>query len=87
MITGKVLGVYASVGHLPPAEQAEWYRKAAGEWGIDTFEIPILAGVPLASEIVDVLIEVDASLLVALVAQWVMIGQVEIGRALCWVGG
>ena len=75
MITGKVLGVYASVGHLPPAEQAEWYRKAAGEWGIDTFEIPILAGVPLASEIVDVLIEVDASLVVTLVAQWATVGQ------------
>ena len=75
MIAGKVLGAYASVGQLPPTEQAEWYRKATGEWGIDTFEIPILAGVPLASEIVDVLIEVEASLVVTLVAQWATVGQ------------
>ena len=51
MITEKVLGAYASVGSLPPAEQAEWYRKAAREWEINTFEIPILAGVPLAPEL------------------------------------
>ena len=75
MIAEKVLGAYASIGHLPPAGQAEWYRRAAGEWELDTFEIPILAGVPLAQEIVDVLIEVEASLVVTLVAQWATVGK------------
>ena len=75
MITEKVLGAYASVGSLPPAEQAEWYRKAAREWEINTFEIPILAGVPLAPELVETFAELHASLVVTLVAQWATVGQ------------
>ena len=29
MINDKVLGAYAAVSTLPPAEQAQWYRRAA----------------------------------------------------------
>jgi hypothetical protein len=75
MIENKVLGAYASVGSLSAAEQAEWYGKAAREWGINTFEIPLLAGVPLAPELVEVFAEVSASLVVTLVAQWATTGQ------------
>ena len=37
MITEKVLGAYAAIGTLPPTDQAAWYRRAAGEWGINAF--------------------------------------------------
>ena len=37
MISEKVLGAYASVGSLSPAEQAEWYKRAQREWGINCF--------------------------------------------------
>jgi len=69
MIADKVLGAYASVGSLSPAEQAEWYRKVSQKWGINTFEIPFLAGVPLPGELVETFIELRASLVVTLVAQ------------------
>jgi len=75
MIAEKVLGAYASVGTLPPAEQADWYRKASEEWGINTFEIPLLAGVPLPPELVEVFSELRSSLVVTLVAQWATGGQ------------
>ena len=75
MIDNKVLGAYASVGTLSAAEQAEWYGKAAREWGIDTFEIPLLAGMPMAPELVEVFAEVSASLVVTMVAQWATTGQ------------
>ena len=75
MITEKVLGAYASVGTLAPTEQADWYRKAAQEWDVNTFEIPILAGVPLAPELVDAFADLPASLVVTLVAQWATVGQ------------
>ena len=64
MITEKVLGAYTIVGTLSPTEQADWYRKAVEEWNIKTFEVPILAGVPLVPEIVDVFTELSASLVV-----------------------
>ena len=35
---------YASVGALSPSEQAGWYRKAATEWNIKTFEVPLFPG-------------------------------------------
>ena len=57
MITEKVLGAYTIVGTLSPTEQADWYRKAVEEWNINTFEVPILAGVPVVPEVVDVLTE------------------------------
>jgi hypothetical protein len=69
MIAEKVLGAYASVGSLSPAEQAEWYRKASRDWDINTFEIPLLASVPLPGELVETFIELRASLVVTLVAQ------------------
>ena len=75
MIDDKVLGAYASVATLGAAEQADWYGKAAREWKINTFEIPLLAGVPMAPELVEVFAEVSASLVVTMVAQWATIGQ------------
>jgi hypothetical protein len=75
MIAEKVLGVYASVGFLSPAEQAEWYRRASREWGINTFELPLLAGVPLPSELMEAFSDLRASLVVTLVAQWATVGQ------------
>ena len=75
MITEKVLGAYTIVGTLSPTEQANWYRKAVEEWNISAFEVPILAGVSLASEIVDIFTELSASLVVTLVAQWATVGQ------------
>ncbi len=75
MITEKVLGAYTIVGTLSPTEQADWYRKAVEEWNVNTFEVPILAGVPLAPELVDVFTELSASLVVTLVAQWATVGQ------------
>lgn len=75
MISDRVLGAYASIGTLPPAEQADWYRRLAGEDGITTFEIPLLAGLPLPREVVEALADLSASLVVTLVAQWATSGQ------------
>ncbi len=75
MITEKVLGAYTIVGTLSPVEQADWYRKAVEEWNINTFEVPILAGVPLVPEVVDVLTELSASIVATFVAQWATAGQ------------
>ncbi|MBI2194609.1 MAG: DUF4862 family protein [Planctomycetes bacterium] len=75
MIADKVLGAYASIGGLSPAEQARWYRRLASEWGITTWEIPLLAGLPLSLEVVDALAEIPSSLVVTLVAQWARSGQ------------
>ena len=75
MITEKVLGAYTIVGTLSPTEQADWYRKAVEEWNISTFEVPILAGVPLVPEVVDVLTELSASIVATFVAQWATAGQ------------
>ena len=75
MIAEKVLGAYASVGSSSPAEQAEWYRRASREWGINTIELPLLAGVPLPSELAEAFSELRASLVVTLVAQWAASGR------------
>ena len=75
MITEKVLGAYTIVGTLSPTEQADWYRRAIEEWNINTFEVPILAGVPLVPEVVDVLTELSASIVATFVAQWATAGQ------------
>lgn len=75
MISDKVLGAYAAIGTLSPAEQAAWYQRAASEWGINTFEIPILAGQPLPDELVEAFAALPASLMVTLVAQWAGRGQ------------
>jgi|GEM_PF-1218441 len=75
MITERVIGVYSSVGTLPPAEQADWYRRVANEWGIRTFEIPLFAGRPLPGELVSAFAELKASLVVTLIAQWATEGQ------------
>ena len=82
MITDKVLGAYAAVGSLAPAEQAEWYARACSEWKIDTFEIPLLGGVPLAPELVEALAAGSASLVVTMVAQWATKGQENPGYGL-----
>ena len=75
MIAEKGLGAYASIGSLSPAEQAECYQRASQDWGINTFELPLLAGVPLPSELAETLSELRASLVVTLVAQWAGAGQ------------
>ena len=75
MITEKVLGAYAAIGTLPPTDQAAWYRRAAGEWGINTFEIPILAGQALPDELGETFADLGASLVVTMVAQWAGRGQ------------
>ena len=75
MISTKVLGAYAAIIALPPAEQAAWYRKAVQDWGIDIFEIPLLANTPLAPELAEAFTDVSASLVVTLVAQWASAGQ------------
>jgi hypothetical protein len=75
MITEKVLGAYAAVGTLSPEEQAGWYRKIADEWSINCFEIPFIAGVPVAEELVQAFAEMSASLVVTLVAQGATVGQ------------
>src|SRR5262245_16670160 len=75
MLGEKVLGAYAALGGLSPAEQAGWYRKAAREWGMEAFEIPLLAGTPLPPELVEGLAALGASLVVTLVAQWATAGQ------------
>ncbi|MDA1142475.1 MAG: DUF4862 family protein [Planctomycetota bacterium] len=75
MITEKVLGAYAAVGTLPPEEQSRWYRKIADDWGINCFEIPFVAGVPVAGELVQAFAEMSASLVVTLVAQGAIVGQ------------
>ncbi len=82
MITDKVLGAYAAVGSLAPAEQAEWYGKACSEWKIDTFEIPLLGGGPLAPELVEAFAAGSASLVVTMVAQWATKGQQSPGYGL-----
>lgn len=82
MISDKVLGAYAAVGALAPSEQAEWYSRACSEWKIDTFEIPLLGGVSLAPEIVEVLADSSASLVVTMVAQWATKGQQAPGYGL-----
>ncbi len=75
MIDEKVLGVYPSVGTLTPAEQAEWYRKVAKEWGINCFEIPLLAGQPLAPELAEELKSLSSSIVVTMVTQLAIVGQ------------
>ncbi len=75
MISEKVMGVYAAVGTLAAKEQADWYRRVEREWGIRTFEMPLMAGAPPAPELVEAFAAIPASLVVTLVAQWVVQGQ------------
>ena len=82
MIDRKVLGAYAAIGALPPDEQAGWYRRAAGEWKLSCFEIPLLAGVPLSEPLQETFSEVSASLVVTLVAQWAGKGQSNVAYGL-----
>ena len=82
MISDKVLGVYAAVGSLDPVKQAEWYDIAAKEWNINTFEIPLLGGVPMATELAKTFSENASSLVVTLVAQWATKGQGNVNYGL-----
>ena len=75
MISEKVLGAYAALNPLSPSEQAAWYRKAALEWNIKTFEVPIFPGQALPTELVEVFCEVGASLIGTMVAAWGQKGQ------------
>ena len=77
MISEKVLGAYASVGSLSPSEQAGWYRKAATEWNIKTFEVPLFPGQPLSSELVEVFSDTGASIVGTMVALWAGKGQAD----------
>jgi len=74
MIAEKVLGVYASVWGLPAAESAPWYAKTSAEWGIDIYEIPLFAGVPLGPELVETFAKQHSTLVVTLVAHTVAAG-------------
>lgn len=82
MISKKVLGAYAAVGGQSPEEQADWYRRAAGDWQLSTFEMPLMAGVPLAAPLATALAEVSAALVVTLVAQWATKGQTHVAYGL-----
>ena len=75
MIVDKVLGAYASVASLPAAEQAKQYRNATKEWGIDTFELPLMAGQPLLPELLEEFAGLSSSLVVTMVTQWAIAGQ------------
>ena len=75
MIDEKVVGVYASVGALAPTEQAEWYRTVSREWGINGFELPVLAGQPLAQELVEELESMSSTIVVTMVTQLAIVGQ------------
>ena len=75
MISEKIMGVYAAVGKLAAKEQADWYRRVEREWGIGTFEMPLMAGAPPAPELVEAFAAIPASLVVTLVAQWAVTGQ------------
>ena len=75
MIADKVLGAYASIGAMPASEQAEQYRKAHEDWGINTFELPLMAGQPLPGELVEVFSGLSSSLVVTMVTQWAIAGQ------------
>lgn len=75
MIDEKVVGVYSSVGPLAAAEQAEWYRKVATEWGINSFELPLLAGQPLAPEVAEELGSMSSTIVVTMVTQLAIAGQ------------
>ena len=75
MIAEKVLGAYASIATMPAAEQAEQYRKANEDWGINTFELPLMAGQPLAPELIEVFSGLSSSLVVTMVTQWAIAGQ------------
>ena len=77
MISEKVLGAYAAVGALSPSEQAGWYRKAATEWNIKTFEVPLFPGQPLSSELVEVFSDTGASIVGTMVALWAGKGQAD----------
>ena len=75
MLIEHVMGVYAAVGALGAEEQADWYKRVAREWGIGTFEMPLMAGAPLAPELAEAFAKISASLVVTLVAQWAVTGQ------------
>ena len=85
MIDEKVVGVYASVGALAPAEQAEYYRRVSREWGINGFELPVLAGQPLASELVEELESMSSTIVVTMVTQLAIVGQQDSAYGLCAV--
>lgn len=82
MIDRKVLGAYAAVGGLPPREQAGWYRRAATDWNLRCFEIPLMAGVPLSEPLQTALSKQSASIVVTLVAQWAVKGQSNVAYGL-----
>ena len=75
MISEKVLGAYAAIMKFEAEEQARWYHKAATDWGLNTFEIPFFAGVPMAPELIATFAENESSLVVTMVAQWATKGQ------------
>ena len=75
MIAEKVLGAYASIAAMPAAEQAEQYRKASEDRGINTFELPLMAGRPLLPELIEVFSGLSSSLVVTMVTQWAIAGQ------------
>jgi hypothetical protein len=79
MITGKVLGAYGCIGTLSPTEleptkQVIWYRRAVDEWGFDHFEVPFVAGAPMAGELADFFAETRSSLVATLMVQWAVTG-------------
>lgn len=77
MISPKVLGAYAAFGSLSASEQAAWYSKAATEWNIKTFELPIFPEQALPPELVEVFSQVGASIVGTMVANWAGKGQAD----------
>ena len=75
MIDRKVLGAYAAIGGESPEEQAGWYRRAATDWNLGCFEMPLMPGEPLNETLQEALSGVSASLVVTLVTQWAVKGQ------------
>jgi len=79
MLIEKVLGAYGCIGtlsptELPPAEQVVWYRRAVGEWGFNTFEVPFVAGAPMAPELAEFFAGNRSSLVATLMVQWAVTG-------------
>jgi len=77
VIPPKVLGAYAAIGSLSASEQAAWYSKAATEWNIKTFELPIFPEQALPPELVEVFSQVGASIVGTMVANWAAKGQAD----------
>ena len=79
MLVEKVLGAYGCIGtlsptELAPAEQVVWYRRAVQEWEFTTFEVPFVAGAPMAPELAEFFSGTGSLLVATLMVQWAVTG-------------